>query len=108
MWYDWGMEPEIIIFKASDFNSREALENGVITKLGKTAEKKDAKITGTVSELLQLQLSQGQSVWGVVVEAEDFIPEPAVEKPQRGPVFKSSLNYSNDETNKDLNRREGK
>jgi len=102
------MKSETKIFKAKDFNNREALETSVISDLGKTTEKKDAIISGTVAELAKLQLSQGQSVWGVVVEADDFIPEPVVEKPQRGPVFKSSLKYTNDETNKDLNRREGK
>jgi hypothetical protein len=91
------MKPEIKIFQAKDFNSREDLESAIVSELGKTTDKKDASITGTVTELLKLQLSHGQSVWGVIVEATDFQPDPVVEKPKRGPQFKSSLNYSKNE-----------
>lgn len=87
------------IYQAHDFNSREDLENSIVSDLGKTTDKKDASIVGIVADLLLLQLSHGQSVWGVGVEATDFQPDPVVEKPKRGPQFKSSLNYSNNETN---------
>ncbi len=87
------------IYQANDFNGREDLESVIVADLGKTTDKKDAIISGTVSELLKVQLSHGQSVWGVVVEATNFQPDPVVEKPKRGPQFKSSLNYTKDETN---------
>lgn len=87
------MKPEIKIFEANKFNSREDLEAAVIADLGKTTEKKDASITGTTTELLRVHLSHGQSVWGVAVEASDYQAEILVEKPHRGTQFKSSLNY---------------
>jgi len=87
------------IYQANDFNGREDLESSVVADLGKTTDKKDAIISGTVAELSKVQLSHGQSVWGVVVEATNSQPDPVVEKPKRGPQFKSSLNYTKDETN---------
>lgn len=80
-------------YQANIFATREELELAIINDLGKTTERKDASIVGTVNELISLQLSHGQSVWGVPVVANDFVTEPIVEKPQRGPLFKSSLNY---------------
>lgn len=91
------MQP--IIYKATDFTDRDALELQVISDLGKTPDKKDASITGTTAELRPLFLSHGQSVWGVEVIAEDFIPEVITERIDRGPLFKSSLNLSNDQEN---------
>lgn len=89
----------MITYQAKDFNNRENLEKIIITNLGKTTEKKDATITGTTNELLQLQLSHGQVVWGVAVKATDFVSSPVVDIPFRGKKFKSSLNYYKDETN---------
>ncbi len=86
-------------YKAKNFNFREELEAAIESELGKTTEKKDAMIVGTVAELLKVQLSHNQSVWGVSVEASDFVASAAIEKPHRGPRFKSSLNYTRDETN---------
>lgn len=87
------------IYQAKDFNNREDLEAAIVADLGKTTERKDASITGTVTELLKVQLSHGQVVWGVVVEVTDFVPSPIIDVPSRGKQFKSSLNYTKDETN---------
>lgn len=87
------------IYQAKDFNNREELEAAIVADVGKTTDRKDATITGTVTELLKVQLSHGQFVWGVLVEVTDFVPGPVVEVPSRGKQFKSSLNFSKDETN---------
>lgn len=83
-------------YQAKDFTSRELLDQQVASDLGKTPEKKDAKITGTTDELRALFLSHGQSVWGVEVEAVDFIPEEVTPRINRGTIYKSNLNYAKD------------
>jgi hypothetical protein len=86
-------------YDVSSYNSREELETAIINDFGKTTDKKDAVIVGKISDLYKVQLSHGQSVWGVMVESTDFISSPVVDKPQRGAMFKSNLNYTQDETN---------
>lgn len=44
------------IYQAKDFNNREELEAAIVADVGKTTDRKDATITGTVTELLKVQL----------------------------------------------------
>lgn len=81
-------------YNVTEYPSREDLERQVETDLGKTPDKKDGRIVGTSLELSRLQLSHGQSVWGVEVVADDFIQKEKQPKPSRGILHKSSLNYS--------------
>lgn len=78
-------------YNAKDYDSREALENAIVSALGATPDTKDAVITGTGKELLKLTLSHGQRVWGVPVEATNYKVNnyPRVE---RGGVVPSKLN----------------
>jgi hypothetical protein len=94
-------------YQASDYASREDLETAITNNLGKTTDRKDASIVGTTAELLKVQLSHGQSVWGVAVVADDYQIPPVVDKPQRGEVHKSSLTY-NDQKHESSNRGESK
>ena len=84
------------IYTASEYADRDALELAITTDLGKTPDKKDASITGTTDELRTLFLSHDQSVWGVDVTAIDFVPVEPTPRIDRGTIFKSSVNYSND------------
>lgn len=87
-------------YKAKNFQSREDLEKEIVNKHSKTTDKKNDTITGTELECRKLHLSHGQVVWGVEVVVSDFTPpEIILNKIQRGPKFKSSINYTKDEKN---------
>ena len=72
-------------YKAKDYETRKALEAQVISDSGKTVEKKDAKITGTMLQLKELGLSHSQSIWGVVAEETNYkvINNPKVKRGNR-------------------------
>lgn len=99
------------MIKAADFNLRADLEVFVVGKYGRTTNTKDDVITGTEIDLKKLQLSHGQSVWGVPAEAIDFKPEKKFTRPNRGKLFDSKLNgktvIKNAKTNKNRAKRRG-
>jgi hypothetical protein len=80
-----------MIYKAKDFRTREAINSQIISDSGKTVDVKDGKITGTKEELLELELSHGQSIWGVVAEEKDYqvVNNPKV---NRGKRFDTKIN----------------
>lgn len=81
-----------MVFNASEYVTREALEEAIGVALGKTPDKKEATITGTNEELRRLFLAHGLSVWGCAVVASDIVEEPVVtEKVNRGVIYKSSV-----------------
>lgn len=59
-------------FAASDHSHRSTLEEAVISAYGRTVDKKDAQIVGTVVELHNLGLRHNQTVWGVIARASDY------------------------------------
>lgn len=80
------------VLQAKDFPSRDALEKYVEVNFNKTTETKDATIEGTGEELLALNLSHGETVWGVVASSKDYQPEVNVPKVERGEKFPTKLN----------------
>jgi len=80
------------IIKATDHSTREALENAIIQTYGKTPDLKEVTISGKSEELLKLNLSHGDSVWGVVAEATDYKPKEKTLKVNRGKRYPSTLN----------------
>jgi hypothetical protein len=59
-------------YEATNFSNRKALEESIVSASGRTVDKKDAQITGSVVELKELRLSHGQTIWGVQVVASDY------------------------------------
>lgn len=90
-------KPSITTFVASDFASREDLENKIraSTQLD-VSDKPDMQITGTREQLERLGLSDRSIFWGIKCVITDT-PTPIVkqserEKPQRGDVHKFGIN----------------
>ena len=81
-----------ITLNAVDFASREALELSISQQFGATPEAKDVIIDGTREELLKLNLSHGDSVWGVIAQASDYQEEIIPPRVDRGAEFPSMLN----------------
>lgn len=81
-----------VVIKASDFQSREALEKYIEGVFGATAEPKDAIIEGTDAELLAHHLSHGDAVWGVLSSSKDYKPKVNVPRVERGELHTSKLN----------------
>lgn len=73
---------------ANNFADRAALEAAISDK---TTDRKNAVIKGTVSELFTLRLEHGMVVWGIPVEATDYVAPVRVEKPRRGELHKTKL-----------------
>lgn len=80
------------IIPAISFSSREALEISIAETWGNTTEPKNAVIVGTKAELLALNLSHGDMVWGVVAEASDYQPKVDVPRVERGEQHRTKLN----------------
>lgn len=78
-------------YKVKDFGSREALIDTVISDHGKTMDKKDAVISGTINQLAEFRLSHNQNVWGVVVQATNYKVNNNP-KVKRGNKVRSKLN----------------
>ena len=67
------------MIQAKQYNSRGELEKAVISTHGRTTDKKDDTIGGTVAELEKFYLRHGQMMWGVRVVASDYqVSEPTV------------------------------
>ncbi len=77
---------------AKDFSSRDALEKYVEQNFEKTTTTKDAIVEGTDEELLALNLSHGDMVWGVVASSKDYKPKVNLPKVERGEKYPSKLN----------------
>lgn len=80
------------MFEATNFNTREALENAIIEQHGKTTNPKEDTISGTLDELKKLNLSHGTSIWGVRAVATDYTEPVTTKRPNRGKIFDSKLN----------------
>jgi len=82
------------IYSIKDFGNRPALEKQVISDFGKTTERKDAMITGTKKQLLELSLEHSNSIWGVTVEEKNYKVNntPKVKRGIRGKNVPSKLN----------------
>lgn len=80
------------VLKAKDFPSRDALEKYIEDNFDKTPEPKDVTIEGTDGELLVLNLSHGDSIWGVVSLSKNYKPQVNVPKVERGEKHPSKLN----------------
>ena len=92
-------------YQAKDFANRDTLEAAVSNDLGQTTDTKDAVISGTAAELRRLFLNHGQRIWGVPVRQEEYVEPPvATTRPQRGALFKSSINKGKNEDNKSSDR----
>lgn len=89
------MEEKIII-NVNDFANRDELERYVILNYGKTPDKKqNVTISGTRADLIKKFLTDGQSIWGVVVECTDPVvleKSTVVKRPDRGKIFDSKIN----------------
>ena len=80
-----------LTYKAKDYQDREELDRDIVLAHGQTTDAKDAKITGTVEELLALRLSHGTFVWGVRAEASNY-KELNYPKVERGAKYPTKLN----------------
>ena len=78
-------------YKVKDFGSRDALIETVINDHGKTMDKKEAVISGTINQLAEFRLSHNQIVWGVVVQATNYQVNNNP-KVKRGKRVRSKLN----------------
>lgn len=86
------MPTEIDVLQASEYPSRDALEKHIAGVYGSSPDPKNAEISGTNAELRSLKLAHGDTVWGVIAIATDYVEQEAVSVPDRGEVFKSKIN----------------
>lgn len=77
---------------AKDFASRDDIEKHIELNFGKTSEPKDVTIDGTDGELLTLNLSHGDTIWGVKATSKDYKPTVNLPKVERGERYPSKLN----------------
>lgn len=80
------------VLNAKDFPSRDALEKYIESNFNKTTAPKDVTIDGTDAELLTLNLSHGDSVWGINAVSKDYKPQVNLPKVERGERYPSKLN----------------
>ena len=89
------------VFKAGDYSTRSELENAVRNKISLTPDPKDSTVEGTREELFRLQLSGRCLYWGMqVIEKDPEDPKPVTKKPDRGVVFESGINLSEEKKGK--------